>query len=88
MIYRQKANMNTTFGVPSAGNLNASKRYSMKNEIAFNVFENIVLDYQLNEHCKFLDKFTELFQQIDSDTNGVISRVRTALYFRTNLLSC
>jgi hypothetical protein len=76
--------MNTTFGISNAGGLNASKRYSMKNEISFNVFENVVLDYQLNEHCKFLDKFTELFQHIDSDTNGIISRVRAVPYFRAN----
>jgi hypothetical protein len=47
----------------------------VKTEISFNIFEKIVLDYQLNEHCKFLDKFTELFGQIDQDTNGIISRV-------------
>ena len=44
------------------------------NEILFSIFEKIVLDYQLNEHCKFLDKFTEIFGQADTDTNGIISR--------------
>lgn len=56
-------------------------------DIPFSVFEKIVLDYQLNEHCKFLDKFTELFRQIDSDTNGVISRAQFMdLCFQMNII--
>lgn len=55
--------------------MTTNRKGAVKNEIVFNVFEKIVLDYQLNEHCKFLDKFTELFNQIDSDKNGIISRV-------------
>ena len=55
--------------------MTAARRINGKDEIEFRIFENIVLDYQLNEHCKFLDKFTELFQQIDTDTNGVVSKV-------------
>lgn len=55
--------------------MTANRKGAVKNEILFNIFEKIVLDYQLNEHCKFLDKFTDIFTQIDTDTNGIISRV-------------
>lgn len=48
------ANQSTVNG--SSLNLNISKRPAMTDDIPFNIFEKVVLDYQLNEHCKFLDK--------------------------------
>ena len=35
-------------------------------------FQKIILDFQLQEHERFLSKFTELFKEVDSDTNGII----------------
>lgn len=34
----------------------------------------MVLDYQLEEHLKFLDKFNSLFKQVDLDTNGILTQ--------------
>lgn len=70
---KSRAAENLTFNNSSV--ITVGRKANPKDEISFPVFEKIVLDYQLNEHCKFLDKFTELFTQIDSDTNGIISRV-------------
>ena len=43
-------------------------------EMPYEEFEKIVLDYQLEEHIKFLTRFTDLFAQIDTDQNGLISQ--------------
>lgn len=32
----------------------------------------MVLDFQLQEHEKFLGRFTELFKHVDEDSNGII----------------
>jgi Ca2+-binding EF-hand superfamily protein len=32
----------------------------------------VVLDFQLQEHEKFLGRFTELFKHVDEDSNGII----------------
>lgn len=36
-------------------------------------FVKVILDFQLQEHEKFLNSFTTLFKQIDTDNNGIIS---------------
>ena len=36
-------------------------------------FQKIVLDFQLQEHEKFLAKFTALFKEVDYDNNGSIN---------------
>ena len=36
-------------------------------------FQKIILDFQLQEHERFLSKFTEIFKEIDTDTDGIVS---------------
>ena len=33
----------------------------------------MILDFQLQEHERFLNRFTELFQNVDSNQDGIIS---------------
>jgi len=35
-------------------------------------FEKIILDFQLQEHERFLQEFNKLFTEVDQDNNGVI----------------
>ena len=35
--------------------------------------QNVLLDFSLHEHLKFLFRFTVLFKMVDSDNNGVLS---------------
>ena len=35
-----------------------------------------MLDFQLQEHERFLIKFTDLFKSVDNDQDGVISEVQ------------
>ena len=39
-----------------------------------------MLDFQLKEHERFLKKFLEVFRQIDSDGDGVLSEVGLKTY--------
>mmetsp|Transcript_26526 Transcript_26526/g.35480 ORF Transcript_26526/g.35480 Transcript_26526/m.35480 type:complete len:146 (-) Transcript_26526:264-701(-) len=39
-------------------------------------FRKIILDFQLQEHERFLVKFTNLFKSVDRDQDGVISEVQ------------
>lgn len=41
--------------------------------LQFTDFQKIILDFQLREHEKFLEKFIYAFKSIDSDNNGVIN---------------
>lgn len=41
--------------------------------LQFTDFQKIILDFQLKEHEKFLEKFIAVFKSIDSDNNGVIN---------------
>lgn len=41
--------------------------------LKFNDFQKIILDFQLKEHEKFLEKFIAVFKSIDADNNGVIN---------------
>ena len=36
-------------------------------------FQKVILDFQLQEHERFLSKFTELFKEVDNDTDGIIN---------------
>mmetsp|Transcript_25802 Transcript_25802/g.39660 ORF Transcript_25802/g.39660 Transcript_25802/m.39660 type:complete len:118 (-) Transcript_25802:388-741(-) len=45
-------------------------------------FMKVVLDFQLQEHEKFLSQFNRLFKQVDTDHNGVIDEEQ----FRTLIL--
>lgn len=42
-------------------------------KLPFAQFQKIILDFQLKEHEKFLEKFIVLFKTVDSDNNGVIN---------------
>ncbi len=35
--------------------------------------QDVILDFSLNEHLKFLFRFTVLFKVVDADGNGVLS---------------
>lgn len=41
--------------------------------LQFKDFQKIILDFQLKEHEKFLEKYINVFKSIDSDNNGVIN---------------
>ena len=36
-------------------------------------FQKIILDFQLKEHEKFLERFISVFKSVDDDSNGVLS---------------
>jgi len=40
--------------------------------IDYNVFQKIILDFQLKSHEKFLKNFVQLFRRSDKDINGII----------------
>ena len=42
-------------------------------KLPFEDFQKIILDFQLREHEKFLEKFIVIFKTIDTDNNGVIN---------------
>lgn len=42
-------------------------------KVLYSELSNILKEYQLEEHEKFLSKFLDLFRQIDLDKNGIIS---------------
>ena len=35
-------------------------------------FKKVILDFQLQEHERFLYKFTDLFKQVDEDSDGIL----------------
>ncbi len=41
--------------------------------LPYNDFQKVILDFQLQEHEKFLYKFTQLFKECDQDNNGMIN---------------
>lgn len=51
--------------------INAQKA-KQGNKILFSDFQKIVLDFQLATHETYLKKFTELFKEIDTKTDGVL----------------
>jgi len=42
-------------------------------KLPFTDFQKIILDFQLREHEKFLEKFITVFKTTDQDNNGVIN---------------
>jgi len=44
--------------------------------IDYNVFQKIILDFQLKSHEKFLKNFVQLFRKSDRDINGIIDEVK------------
>jgi len=53
--------------------LSGSKQSS---KLLYADFKKIILDFQLQEHERFLIKFTDLFKSVDRDQDGVISEVQ------------
>lgn len=41
-------------------------------KLLYSEFLKIILDFQLQEHEKFLSKFTQMFKSVDTDNNGII----------------
>lgn len=42
-------------------------------KLKYSEFQKVILDFQLAEHERFLFKFTEIYQEIDTDKDGCIS---------------
>ena len=53
---------------------NSGARLSSK--LQYGDFRKIILDFQLQEHERFLIKFTNLFKSVDNDQDGVISEIQ------------
>ena len=49
---------------------------SQTNKLLWTDFKKVILDFQLQEHERFLIKFTNLFKSVDRDQDGVISEVQ------------
>ncbi|EAS05426.2 EF hand protein (macronuclear) [Tetrahymena thermophila SB210] len=50
-----------------------SKENMERKKILYSSFENVILDFQLKSHEKFLKPFIQQFKQIDTDSDGVIN---------------
>ena len=51
-------------------------------------FVKVILDFQLQEHEKFLTSFTSLFKEIDLDNNGILNEEEfRELLTRMNMIS-
>lgn len=49
------------------------KRFQKKDtKLMYSEFLKVILDFQLQEHEKFLFKFTEIFKMVDHDSNGIL----------------
>jgi len=42
-------------------------------KLMFSDFQKVILDFQLEEHEKFLNKFTALFSEVDINKTGVLN---------------
>lgn len=42
-------------------------------KLSYNDFQKTILDFQLQEHEKFLYRFTQIFKEVDNDNNGIIN---------------
>ncbi|KAL0227663.1 hypothetical protein RCL1_003806 [Eukaryota sp. TZLM3-RCL] len=63
--------------------------------ISYQKLVQFLLDFQLKSHMSFLSKFTSIFQSIDNDRNGILSRDEFLLFastliknFDQNLIDC
>jgi len=45
-------------------------------KLLYTDFEKVILDFQLQEHEKFLKRFTEVFKQVDDTRHGVLDEDR------------
>ena len=44
--------------------------------LLYSDFLKVLLDFQLQEHEKFLQKFTEIFKQIDTTRHGILNEAQ------------
>lgn len=44
----------------------------LQDKLLYSDFNKIVLDFQLQEHEKFINKFVSLYKSIDDDRDGII----------------
>ncbi|CDW80904.1 UNKNOWN [Stylonychia lemnae] len=42
-------------------------------KLTYHDFQKTILDFQLQEHEKFLYRFTQLYKEVDADNNGIIN---------------
>jgi len=49
---------------------------SQTNKLLYSDFKKVILDFQLQEHERFLIKFTNLFKSVDRDQDGIISEIQ------------
>ena len=42
-------------------------------QLLYSDFQKVILDFQLHEHQRFLQKFTDMFKAIDRDGDGVLT---------------
>lgn len=60
-----------------------SKQQKSTGKLLYSDFVKTILDFQLQEHEKFLHSFTSLFKSLDTDNNGILSEDELkALLFR------
>ena len=52
---------------------NGNRKHS---QLLYADFKKVILDFQLQEHERFLQKFTDLFKSVDNDGDGVITEVQ------------
>ena len=78
-VANHKDSRKRTKSVQIGGNVSAPK-------INYSELVSIINEFMLEEHEKFLGKFLNLFREIDSDQDGVISNEEFLdLYTRMNL---
>lgn len=49
------------------------KKQGTHGKLLYSDFVKVILDFQLQEHEKFLSAFTTLFKELDVDNNGILS---------------
>ena len=53
--------------------LHLSQSKDASSRMSYPDFQKTILDFQLQEHEKFLFRFTQIFKEVDSDNNGIIN---------------
>ncbi|EFC40818.1 predicted protein [Naegleria gruberi] len=66
----QKASLNQ-----SGGSSQSNKSFEKSNKVPFKMFIDVLLDFQLESHEKFLNKFVKLFREIDINRDGILNQV-------------
>ena len=76
VISKRKAGFNSTLVSKQAKKMSRDEEIKARKEpvvkLMYQEFLKIILDFQLQEHEKFLSAFTQLFKSVDSDSNGIL----------------